>query len=617
LATTNEQLKRRDSAREPSAGSGESSFSARSGGPRQRFDPEPHREELIAIVREIEALPEVGPAELDGVLRRHPRDGKGFFSRSEIIEGYRAFATSAGFAGPEEVFLRKVQRRPVRSQSGVTPLTVLTKPFPCPGQCVYCPNDLRMPKSYLSDEPGAQRAANNRFDPYLQTWNRLAAFRATGHPSEKIELIVLGGTWSFYPESYQIHFVKRCLEAMNDFGSGIDGRDRAAGETRSFAGLGEGVDERGFSGPEYNKVVSDFLRVQGGDDPASPDESAGWDELEEVQRRNEQAICRNVGLSLETRPDYVTPDEVLRLRRLGCTKVQLGIQSLSDPVLDAIRRGHGVAESRAAIGLLRRAGFKIQAHWMPNLPASSPALDLEDYDRLFGDPDFRPDELKVYPCSLIESAELVHLYGDGRWRPYDYEELLEVVSGVLERTPRYCRLTRVIRDISSDDILVGNKLTNFREIAEKALEARGGETLDIRRREIRGEAFDADALELRATEYESSAGSDVFLELVTPEDRIVAFLRLTLPSRESFMDEIRASALIREVHVYGSALDLGTRSEERPQHRGFGARLVEEAARISRAAGFEELAVISAVGTRGYYRKLRFRDGALYQHRSL
>jgi elongator complex protein 3 len=336
-----------------------------------------------------------------------------------------------------------------------------------------------------------------------------------------------------------------------------------------------------------------------------------------VQRRNEDAICRNVGLSLETRPDHVTEEEVLRLRRLGCTKVQLGIQSLSDAVLDAIRRGHGVAESRRAIGLLRRAGFKIQAHWMPNLPASSPALDLEDYDRLFGDPDFRPDELKIYPCSLIESAELIHLHEDGRWRPYEHEELLEVVSGALERTPRYCRLTRVIRDISSDDIVVGNKLTNFREIAEKAVKERGGEILEIRRREIRGEDFDADALELRATEYESSAGSEVFLEFVTPEDRIVAFLRLALPSRESFIDEIRKSALIREVHVYGHALDLGARSEGKAQHRGFGAQLIREAAERSRAAGFAEIAVISAIGTRGYYRRRGFSDGALYQHLAL
>jgi len=617
MATINEQRTRRKSARDPSSvGEGEA-FSARAGRLGPRFDPEPHRAELVAIVREIEALTETGPSALDGVLRRHPRDGKGFFSRSEIIEGYRAFAGSEGFEGPEEAFLRKVQRRPVRSQSGVTPLTVLTKPFPCPGRCVYCPNDLRMPKSYLSDEPGAQRAANNRFDPYLQTWNRLAALRATGHPTGKIELIVLGGTWSFYPEPYQIHFVKRCLDAMNDFGAGTDGRDRAADETRSFAGLGEGVDGRGFSGPEYNKVIGEFLRVQGGGGTVSSEESATWDELNEVQRRNEDAICRNVGLSLETRPDYVSEDEVLRLRRLGCTKVQLGIQSVSDEVLDAVQRGHGVAESRRAIGLLRRAGFKIQAHWMPNLPASSPALDLEDYDRLFGDPDFRPDELKVYPCSLIESAELVHLHEDGRWRPYEHDELLEVVSGVLERTPRYCRLTRVIRDISSDDIVVGNKFTNFREIAEKAVAERGGETLDIRKREIRGEAFDADALELRATGYESSAGSEVFLELVTPDDRIVAFLRLTLPSRESFIEEIRESALIREVHVYGAALDLGARSEGRAQHRGFGARLIQDAAQRSRAAGFGEIAVISAIGTRGYYRKLGFSDGVLYQHAAL
>jgi len=577
------------------------------------FDPAPHRRELVAIVREIEALSSIEPGALDAVLRRHPRGGVGFFSRAEIIAGYRAFAGAEGFRSSENEFVARVRRRPVRSQSGVTPLTVLTKPFPCPGQCVYCPNDLRMPKSYLSAEPGAQRAANNRFDPYLQTWNRLAAFRATGHSTEKIELIVLGGTWSFYPAAYQIWFAMRCLDAMNDFGAEIDGRDRAQHDSADFDGFDDAALSGLRDGPLYNKFVGSFLRDQGREGEVAI-ESAGWDELRVSQHRNEQAVCRNVGFSVETRPDYVTEAEVLRFRRLGCTKVQLGIQSLSDPVLDAIKRGHRVEDTRRAIGLLRRAGFKIHAHWMPNLLGSDPEADCEDFRRLFDDPDFRPDELKIYPCSLIDTAELMSSYRDGSWRPYDHDELLEVLTHALANTPRYCRLTRVIRDISSDDIVVGNKLTNFRELAEESLAGRGWRSEEIRGREIRGERFDVDSLEIRATCYATGTGSEVFLEFVTAEDRIVAFLRLAYPESKSFCDEIATSALIREVHVYGGALDLGTRASENAQHRGLGRRLIDEACERARAEGFPEVAVISAVGTRGYYRKLGFLDGALYQH---
>ncbi|MCP4040149.1 MAG: tRNA uridine(34) 5-carboxymethylaminomethyl modification radical SAM/GNAT enzyme Elp3 [bacterium] len=577
------------------------------------FDPEPHRHQLVAVVREIEALIEVDAPALDAILRRHPRAGKGFFSRAEIIAGYRAFVDSHGFRLKESEFVARVRRRPVRSQSGVTPLTVLTKPFPCPGRCVYCPNDLRMPKSYLSDEPGAQRAANNRFDPYLQTWNRLAALRATGHSTEKIELIVLGGTWSVYPEPYQIWFAKRCFDAMNDFGADVDGRALAARNTADYDGFAAAASPGVRDGPLYNQIVRGALREQGREGVVEV-EKASWEALECSQRLNETAVCRNVGFSVETRPDVVTQAEVMRIRRLGCTKVQIGIQSLSDPVLDAVLRGHSVADTRRAMSLLRRAGFKIHAHWMPNLLGATPADDCEDYDRLFGDPDFRPDELKVYPCSLIESAELMHYYRRGQWRPYTHEELLDVLTYVLSRAPRYCRLTRVIRDISSDDIVAGNKLTNFRELAQEALALQGGQSCDIRAREIRGERFDSERVQLRKTRYATGTGDEVFLELVTPEDRIVAFLRLALPAQPALCDEIGDSALIREVHVYGGALDLGARDRDLAQHRGFGTRLVDEARGIAATEGFHDLAVISAIGTRGYYRKLGFRDGALYQH---
>jgi len=553
------------------------------------FDPAEHREELVAAIREIERLCArgEGPLEhsvLDAALRKHPRSDGGLFSRSQLIAGFRQLAGSQGFELREEEFLESVRRRPVRTQSGVAPLTVLTRPFPCPGQCIFCPTDLRMPKSYLSDEPGAQRAAANHFDPYLQTWNRLAALRATGHPIDKIELIVLGGTWSSYPECYQVWFSTRCFEAMNDFGCGVDRRD----EVQLPARTGE---------------------------PGTS--SADWAALGRAQRENENAPCRGVGFCVETRPDCIGQAEVVRLRRLGCTKVQLGCQSLSDEILARNRRGHDVAATRRAMALLRRAGFKIHAHWMPNLLGATPESDVEDFARLFDDPDFRPDELKIYPCSLIEGTELMDFFETGQWRPYTHGELLEVLTAVMSRVPEYCRLTRVVRDISSDDIVAGNKLTNFRQIAERELARRGGECRDIRAREIRGQRFDDDRLSLGATEYESSVGRELFLEFTAPGDRLVGFLRLALPAGPGPIEEIAHSAVIRDLHVYGGALPLGERSPSGAQHRGLGGRLVAEAARCAREAGFSDLAVISAVGTRPYYRRLGFVDGPLYQHRRL
>jgi len=302
---------------------------------------------------------------------------------------------------------------------------------------------------------------------------------------------------------------------------------------------------------------------------------------------------------------------------LGATKVQIGIQSLSDDVLVLNKRGHDVAMTRRAMKLLRQAGFKLQAHWMPNLYGSSPEKDVEDFEQLFADSGFRPDELKIYPCSLIEGTELMDFFETGQWRPYAHGELLEVLTAVMSRVPKYCRLTRVVRDISSDDIVAGNKLTNFRQIAERELARRGGECRDIRAREIRGQRFDDDRLSLGATEYESSVGRERFLEFTAPGDRLVGFLRLALPVGPGPIEEIAHSAVIRDLHVYGGALPLGERSPAGAQHRGLGGRLVAEAARCAREAGFSDLAVISAVGTRPYYRRLGFVDGPLYQHRRL
>ena len=582
-----------------------------------KFDPLEHRQSLLPILREVVLLLEQAPpgplpqSQLHGALRRYPRAGKGFFSRSELIAGYAALAGDAGLSLPLDAFAARLRMRPVRTHSGVTPITVLSKPYPCPGRCVFCPNDVRMPKSYLSDEPGCQRAEQNGFDPYLQTYNRMLALASIGHSVDKVELIVLGGTWSFYPETYQRWFIKRCFDAINDFGRGVDGR--VEGEAQRFQLVPLGATAEGRGAASYNRYVERHLRLLSGEGLLRNFEDASWEQLGFAQRDNELAPSRCVGLVLETRPDYVNLAELTRLRRLGCTKVQLGIQSLSDDVLRQNKRGHDLATTRSAMALLRGMGFKVLAHFMPNLLGASPAADIAGIERMFEDEDFRPDELKVYPCSLIATAELMNFYEVGQWRPYTEQELLDVLCEVISKTPKYCRLSRVIRDISSGDIVVGNRKSNFREDAERALDARGIQRRDIRSREVAGMAVDPTTLGLSVTRYKAGHGTECFIELVTPADRIAGFCRLRL-SQSSALVELQGSGIIRELHVYGPAQGLGQRKGEGAQHRGIGERLMAEAGRLTREAGFSRLAVISAVGTRAYYRRHGFEDGELYQH---
>lgn len=603
---------------------------------RPALDVARYREPLTEILTAVAAEPNLSRQRLARILKRHPKDGRGLFSKDELIAAYRALAGTGSVPPYDEAIVERLRMKPVRTLSGVTPVTVLTKPYPCPGECIFCPNDVRMPKSYLSREPGAQRAEQNSFDPYLQTYSRLTALRNTGHPTNKIELIILGGTWSFYPETYQIWFVKRALDALHDFGEGIDRRAEIWDALREVSQLHP---ERNIATIEvhgarlersYNALVQTLYRdemqrsrqqaqaIGRGERERTPaDEFATWDELLTAQQANEHAACRCVGLVIETRPDTITPEEVIRIRRLGATKVQIGIQSLSDEVLRLNRRGHTVEQTRRAIRLLRLAGFKIYAHWMANLYGSSPQADIADYHQLFEDPDFRPDELKIYPCSLIESAELMRYYEAGAWRAYTHDELLDVLSACFLTTPEYCRLTRVVRDIPSTDIVTGEMTTNFRQVVEQALAERGQSSADIRAREIRQRAVDPDALTLDIVAYRSGIGDELFLQFITPERQIAAFLRLSLPSEPLLVPELEGAAMIREVHVYGQSLVVGDEAPGRAQHSGLGARLIEQAAAIASTHGYRRLAVISAVGTRAYYRKRGFVDGALYQLRDL
>jgi elongator complex protein 3 len=602
------------------------------------LDLEQHRAPLLNILNDVVREEQFTQKALDKLVKTHARKTGGrVYSRDELIRAYRAFAGS-DLPPFDPTVVERLRLKPVRTSSGVTPVTVLTKPFPCPGECIFCPNDVRMPKSYLSNEPGAQRAEQNSFDPYLQTYSRLRAYYNTGHPTDKLEIIVLGGTWSFYPETYQIWFIKRIFDALHDFGVGVDRTEEVQAALRDASQLHPerntvNVKIHGAQlAQTYNQVVQNVYHdemarsrefataVALGERPRTPvDEYATWEELEAAHHQNETAPCRCVGLVIETRPDHIDEQEVLRVRRLGCTKVQIGFQSLNDDVLRLNRRGHTVAATRRAVRLLRQAGFKIHAHWMPNLYGSSPEMDITDYERMFDDPDFRPDELKVYPCSLIESAALFQRYQDGSWSPYTHDELLHVLVECFRRTPEYCRLTRVIRDIPGTDIVAGNKTTNFRQLVEAELARTGGQSHDIRAREVRFSSVSPDQLALDEIWYSTGIGEEVFLQYITEDRSIAAFLRLSLPDRDvpSLTDELLDSAVIREVHVYGQSVEIGETAPGKAQHAGLGTKLIERAVTLAHERGYRRLAVISAVGTRAYYRKRGFEDGKLYQVRGL
>ncbi len=545
-----------------------------------KFDYKKYREHLISIFKEVDKVENITWDKLRKILTRNAKPEGGVFSKSNLIEGYRKLLIEGEFNVPTSPgFIEKIKMKPVRTQSGVTPVTVLTKPFPCPGGCIFCPNDPTMPKSYMADEPGAQRAFRNKFDPYMQTFNRLEALDAIGHQVDKVELIILGGTWSYYPEKYQIWFVKRCFEAINDFG---EGRDKPT-----------------------NFITN------------AREQISTWEELFTEHKRNETAKYKCSGLVVETRPDNISPEEVIRIRKLGSTKTQIGFQSLNDEVLELNKRGHNVEATRRAVKLLREGGFKIHAHWMANLYGSTPEEDIQDFKKVFDDPDFRPDELKIYPCSLVESAELMRYYEDGLWRPYEQEELLEVLVEVVKKTPEYCRLTRVIRDIPSTDIVVGNKLTNFRELVDLEVKKRGLVSREIRSREVKNSVIQKEDLKLKITDYETSIGLEKFLQFVTEDEKIAGFLRLSLPKnpnyKHPFINELDNSSMIREIHVYGNVVSVGSKLEGKAQHLGLGKELIEKAKQISTELGYQKMAVISAVGTREYYRKRGFEDGELYQ----
>lgn len=505
-------------------------------------------------------------------IRMHPMtsEGGGYIGKHMLVAAYREMVAN-GELEEDPNLLAKIRMKPSRTQSGVTVVTVLTKPYPCPGKCVFCPTDVRMPKSYLPDEPGARRALHHQFDPFDQVSARIAALDAVGHPTDKIELLILGGTWSSYRKDYQEWFIHRLFDAMN------------------------GPDAHHAPAEYYERMSMDAL------------------DLPAAQAYNQTATHRNVGLVIETRPDHIDQKELAWLRYLGVTKVQLGAQSFDDHILEINKRGHGIQSTRQAVALLRAAAFKVVLHWMPNLLGATPESDREDFTRMWEG--YCPDEIKIYPNQLLENAELYEYWQRGEYIPYSMEELIELLVEIKPTVPRYCRVNRVIRDIPSNNVVEGNKRTSLRQDVHAEMKRRGTVCQCVRCREVRGRRVSEDALVLQDLVYQTGEAEEHFLSFNTPEDRLAGFLRLSLPNEhapETGLADLEGAALIREVHVYGQSVEVGDTETGAAQHIGLGTSLLERAAKIASERGFSRLAVISAIGTREYYAGRGFRMGDLY-----
>lgn len=517
----------------------------------------------LAILRDVQQ-----GVVLNVAQREHPKPGGGGFIPKHALVAVYHEQVRQGLMPEDEDLLGKIRMKPTRTLSGVTTVTVLTRYHPCPGECIFCPQETQMPKSYLSEEPGARRGLENNFDPYAQVHNRIQSLKAVGHPTDKIELLILGGSFSAYPRDYQSWFIRRCFDAMN------------------------GV---------------------------NPEDDPDFESLAEAQVRNVHAEHRNVGMVIETRPDLVTREELAWYRTLGVTKLQLGAQSLDDRILKLNKRGHTSQETLDAVAMLRAGGFKVVLHWMPNLLGATPESDREDFACLWAGGAYCPDELKIYPTQLLEDTELYTVWQEGNYEPYTEETLLNLISDLKPSVPRYCRINRIIRDIPSTYVVEGNKNTSLRQDIQREMTKRGTQCECIRCREVRRKKVTSESVSFHDLVYYPAYAEEHFLSFDTPDDHLAGFLRLSLPEDTSVtgMDDLAGAAIIREVHVYGQSLEVGEERSGIAQHSGLGTRLIGEAERIAKEKGFNRLAVIAAVGTRAYYAGRGFAQGAHYMVKAL
>ncbi|MFA6462210.1 MAG: tRNA uridine(34) 5-carboxymethylaminomethyl modification radical SAM/GNAT enzyme Elp3 [Candidatus Woesearchaeota archaeon] len=484
--------------------------------------------------------------------------------------------------------------KPVRSLSGVAPVAIMTQPFPCPhGKCIMCPGGVKsafgnVPQSYTGTEPATMRGIHNDYDPYLQVMNRLEQYILLGHNCEKVELIVMGGTFPSFPKPYQEKFIKFAFKAMNDF-------------SQQFYYRGE---------LNYLKFKQ-FFEL-----PAPPNDTTrikrvkkkmlalkGRSSLIKEQKRNETSTIKAVALCIETRPDYGLLIQGNEMLRLGCTRVELGIQSVYDKTLQRIQRGHTTLQTQQSIQILKDLGFKVAGHYMPGLPGLSKEEDLKGMIRLFSDQNYRPDMLKIYPCMVAKGTKLYKEYQQGKFKPLVAEDAAEMIFKFKKYVPEYCRIMRIQRDIPSTQIVAGVKMTNLRQYLHQTYPVN---CRCIRCREPKGHKISWKDIKIKVNEYDASQGEEFFISAEDiKNDLLIGFIRMRFPSTLLRKEITKNSALIRELHVYGTATAIG--EEGTVQHRGWGKKLMKTAEEIARKYSKTRMVIISGIGVRNYYRKLGYR----------
>ncbi len=435
-------------------------------------------------------------------------------------------------------------RKSSRTISGVTPVAVMARPMPCPGSCVFCPSFDGSPKSYTPESPAVLRALACKYDPVRQVEFRLNIFSNMGHPADKVELIVMGGTFLASPPEYQYSFIRSCYDALN----------------------------------------------------GQPSRS-----LEDAQRLNETAGHRCVGLCIETRPDWCSEDDVRRMLEFGTTRVELGVQTLDDDIYRLVRRGHCSKDVVDATDLLKRYGLKVYYHWMPGLPGSTPSHDLDQSKLLFNDAKYKPDGMKIYPTLVVAGTELEQWYRESKYAPYSPGDMTNLIADIKNVVPRYVRIPRVMRDIPTKFIVAGCRDLSLRSGVREVMRSRGLHCQCTRCREYghrRREGWKIGEPAIQRYDYDASDGREIFLSFEDADGTLFGLLRLRIGPRDVY------PALIREIHIFGSEVPIGEQDDMAAQHKGLGSALMKEAERIARTEfAADRIAVISGVGARDYFRR--------------
>ncbi len=491
--------------------------------------------------------------------------------------------------------------KPTRTISGVAVVAVMTMPLGCPhGKCTYCPGGLKspfgsVPQSYTGNEPATMRAIRNQYDAYLQIFNRLEQYLIMGQNPEKVELIIMGGTFPAYPAQYKEQFITDCYRAMNDFSAlfykeGV--LDLEAFKT--FFDLPGDVQNQGRTRRVQQRVLEQkALRAA---------------TLEAAQMANEEAMIRCVGLTIETKPDWGKLDIGNELLRFGCTRVELGIQTIYPEVLEQVHRGHTIGDSKESIRILKDLGFKLNFHMMPGLPGVDEERDVQSLLTLFQDEAYRPDMLKIYPTMVFPGTPLADDVAAGRFTPLTTDQAARIIAKAKAHVPRYCRIMRVQRDIPTR-LGKGVGRNNLRQYIDHVMQEQGWTCQCIRCREVRNNPVQGEPV-LEVIPYPANEGQEWFISYKDAADRLLGFARLRFPSQSLRNEVTPTTAIVRELHVYGQASGLGKTGKV--QHQGIGRMLMAQAEHISKEHGKDKILVISGVGVRGYYRKLGYAQEGPY-----